>query len=468
MSKPGMNEIGTTGLKEFMGYVEEAFHQDLKWPGVQPLYSRLRRSDPEISMVRHIFSSLARSVDLQWQLPDDPNDAEKAAGEFGDQVLDDMEGGSDRFLETLVSQVPFMGWGWWEAVPAVRSPSWTPPDPDDDWRSQYTDGRIGLRRLAWRDSSSFARWDMTERGRLRGMVQQSAFPAKEVTIPLANSLHLTFGDANNPEGLAGLEPVWRLERIKYGLEVIQGIGFEHSAGYLSVSTDNTLSDLDKVEVAKCARAVLTAQEGNYAVWPKGATGEVKDINFQAGAAILEAIKYFGVLKLSVFMMQWVALSATTGAGSYAAMDDSSSMFIVFFNAMMEGFARQMDAQIGRRLFEWNRFPGMRTRPKLTVTPIEKKVSLADLAQILGPLSSVMPLGDDDLIAIRRKTNFLPETLPEVEEEPEPELEPKEDDPEDGDPGEEDEEGVSETARQMAERTHYWAGYLLQHPEAAHE
>lgn len=464
-------EIGTSGLKENMGFIEEAYSTSLNWPTVQPLYSRIRRSDPEISVVRNIFASLSRGVSFEWELPDEPSDGDKAAAEFAEQVMADIDGGPDGFIETMVSHVPFMGWGWWEVVPGLRDPKWTPPG-GDEWRSTYNDKKIGIRRLAWRDSSSLDHWEFSDTGKLLGMVQQD-WPNPPVTLPIQNSLHLTFGDNNNPEGLSPLEAVWRLERIKYGLEVVQGIGFEHAAGYLDVTAEQNLTPADRAEINKAARAIMTAQEGNYAAWPKGITGELKDVPFSAAGAILDAIRYYGILKLMVYNMQWVALSSVSGSGSFAAMDDSSSMFMVTYNAMMRGFASQLDAQIGKRLFQWNKFPGMTRRPKLTISGIEKNVSLAEIGALLGPLKNTMPLGDEDFVAIRKHLKFLPETLPEVEDKPEPEPQPEpepEETPtdeeavdENGDPM--PDEATREQAKEMALQTAHWQRYLLRHPEA---
>lgn len=461
-------ELGTPGLKQFMGFIEEAYHADLRWPSVQPLYSRMRRSDPEMSVIRQVFSALARGVKIDWELPDEPSDGDKQAQEFAQQATDDIAGGPGSFIETMVSQIPFMGWGWWEVVPGLRKPDWTPPG-EDDWRSEYKDGKIGIRRLAWRDSSSFYNWDLNDNGRLRGMVQHD-FPHPPINLPLDRSLHVTFGDSNNPEGLTPMEAVWRLERIKYGLEVINGIGFEHSAGYLEVVSENGLTPADQAQVQRAARAIMTAQEGNYAAFPKGVTGELKDVPFSAASALLEAIRYYGILKLMVYNMQWMALSSVSGAGSFASMSDSSSMFIITFNSMMKGFASQIDAQIGKRLFKWNNFAGMTCRPRLVITPIEKTISLSELAQILGPLKNTLPLGDEDFIAIRRRTSFLPETLPEIEDKPEPEPE-AEADPEteqDTETEENPDPEQAEQAMQMAQRQKQWIDYLKHNPEAVSE
>ena len=447
---PKFDELGFSGLKEFSGYVEEAYSRELRWPTVSPLYSRMRRSDPEISVVRNVFTSLARSQTFRWELPDDPTPGDKAAQEFAETLFDDLEGGENSFLETLTANVPFLGWGWWEVLPGYRNPGWRPPN-GDPWRSSYSDNKIGVRRLAWRDTSSFYKWEFGKNGQMSGMWQW-AFGKDQTLLPLDRSLHLTFGDAHNPEGLSPLEAVWRLERIKYGLEVVQGIGFEHAAGYLSVSADNTLTSQDKAAIRDAARSIMSAQEGNYAAWPKGVTGELVDVPFAAAASILEAIKYFGILKLMIFNMQWVALSATTGSGSYSAMQDSSSMFITTYNAMMEGFAHQINDQLVKRVFSWNEFPGMTKRPVLKIDPVNK-LALSDLASILGPLKAVMDFGDDDIVAIRKQTGFLPETLPDMESDDDPASpDDSTDQAQAGEDGEAETQAVQDDAEDSAEDT----------------
>lgn len=399
-------EQGTSGIRQYSGFIEEAYHKSLRWPSVQPLYSRLRRSDPEVTAVRQIFTSLIRGATVRWDGPDQPSDGDNQALEFAETLGEDIEGGWDEFLETLVSQVPFMGWGWWEVIPGIRKSGWKPP-VDDGWRSTFEDGKIGIRKLAFRDTSSFYSWEYDEEGKNMIGMWQNAYPFPNTLLPLVDSLHITFGDPNNPEGLSPLEAVWRLERIKYGLEVIQGIGFEHAAGYLDVKVENSISAEDRAIIEKAARAILTAQEGNYATWPAGVTGEVKDIPFTAAPSILEAIRYFGIQKLTVFISQWMSMATTSGVGSFAAMSDSSSIFMLSFNAMLDGFAKQFDEQVGKRIFTWNAFPGMTKRPKFAITPVNK-ITLGELATILPALANTVGFGKEDEAAIRKATGFLPE------------------------------------------------------------
>lgn len=408
------NEAGTSGLKEQQGFVYEAYNAQLYWPTVYPTYHRLRTSMPEIVAIRQAFSAWARRISPIVELPDNPTDDDKRFQDYLYSDFENMEGGFGSLLDDMVNHVPFNGWGWWEAVPSRRLEDWRPPDPDDEWRSEQNDGLIGIRRLAWRDASSFYSWDMTPRKKLRGLVQHD-YPNARVTLPLNKSLHITYGGGSNPEGASPMQAVWRLERIKYGLEVIQGIGFEHSAGYLNVkrTEKGDLSAQAKGLVKDAARAILTAQEGNYALWPFGIDGEVKDINFAAANSLLEAIKYYGILTLSVYVMQWIALNTMTGTGSFASADNSTDMSVTVYNGMMDGFAQQYSDQIGRRLYQWNRyaFPNMTKRPKIRFSHIEKHIALDTLGSFWRQIDGILPLGEDDYKAFRERSGFLSKTLP---------------------------------------------------------
>jgi hypothetical protein len=406
-------EAGKEGLKENYGFITEAYNAQLYWPNVQPLYSRLRRSMPEIVMIRQAFTSWAANVRPVVELPDKPTDDDKAYQDFIESDFDNMDGGFAKFVDTLVNHVPFMGWGWWEAVPGVRDQDWRPPG-DDFWKSEADDGLIGMRRLAWRDSSTFFGWDMPlPSKRLKGLKQQ-VWPDPVVTLPLDKSLHITFGDGNNPEGLTPLEAVWRLERMKFGYEVVMGIGSEHAAGHLSVqkTTEGVLSDDDESMIARTAMNLLSAQEGSYAYWPFGLSGEVLDVPFQAAGSILEIVKHYSISVLSIYTMQWIALNTMTSTGAQASQVDSTDTAVFTFNSMMDSFAGQYDQQVGRRLYEWNKhnFPNLTKRPKIKFSHIDKTIALSDLSGFVRNLDGILPLTDDDYKAIRKRSSFLPENV----------------------------------------------------------
>lgn len=422
----GFAEVGSSGLETYSGFIAEAYNRELDWPQCAPLYNRIWRSDPELSIVRLIFDAWSAQQTISAYVPeevpgkdlDKPTDDDKRASDFYQSVLDDIDGGINRWLSSCVSRVPFYGWGWWEVLPGVRDPGWKAP-ADDPWRSDYDDGLIGFRRFAFRRYSSFYSWEISESsGRWTGMHQLDS-PNPPVLIPLDRSLHVLFGDMDNPEGLATMEALWRLERYKWNLELIQGMGYEHSAGHAKFESTKKLDDTDNALIRKAARAVSTAQEGNYISLPEHIKFNFEDVPFAAGGNILQAVRYYSVLKLAVWGMQWVSIASLADTGSYSAIKDASEGAINIFNSMTEGFVSQLDEQVGRRLFDYKQnlaaFPGMTRRPRLSVSPVRKSVSLQELGAFIQAMSAVFALSQDDMNAIRLESGILEPVTEEIEE-----------------------------------------------------
>lgn len=419
-------EIGTSGLKEVGGFVAEAYNPALYYPKAYTVYNKIRRSTPEIVTIRQAFTAWARNVSPIVELPDEPTDDDKRYQDFIQEDFDNLEGGFTNFIDTAVNHVPFFGFGWWDVAPCIRDPRWIPPPYKDaqgqtwadDWRSEYDDGNIGIRRISWRDIGTFIGWEFDGRKKVIGMKQQD-YPNPPVTLPKSHGLHLTYGDPNVPEGLAGLEPVWRLERIKYGLEVIMGIGFEHAAGHLKVkkTEKGTLSNADKTLIRNAAKAILSGQEGNYAAFPFGMDGDVIDVPFAAAGNLLEAIKYYGIMILSIYMMQFVALNTMTNTGALASQVDSTQIGIFSFNGLLDGLAAQYDEQIGKRLWGWNKFnfPNATKRPKIKFSHIENNLAMGELGSFLRSIQGIIPLGEDDLVAFRKRSGWMPHTNPNPED-----------------------------------------------------
>ena len=215
---------GTSGIEMTGGFLNLAHTAELTWPGVYPLFERIRRTDPEIAIVRGLFNALAQEVRLEWKEPESANEAEKRFTDFMRTIFDDVAGGMTGLATTALNQIPFMGWGWWEVLPSLRRPGWKAPG-SDDWESQYTDGLIGVRRFDWRHHDSFMRWDADEKsGRVLGFVQNDS-PNDEVVIPLARSLHVVHGDTVSPEQVAeawsGINDLTDAKPFENAMEAVQ-------------------------------------------------------------------------------------------------------------------------------------------------------------------------------------------------------------------------------------------------------
>lgn len=417
-------EIGSSGIEAFSGYIMKAYNAKLFWPQVEPIYTRIWRSDPESTVVRTLFTALTGQQRLTWELPqniggvelDEPTDDDLRQLDFAHTLTADVQGGLHKWLSECNGRTSFYGFGAWEMPLGLRREGWT---AEDGWQSKFNDNLVGIRKIAFRDYSSFMRWEMDDHtGDVEGFVQIDS-PNPERMIPIENLLHITYGDSTNPEGLATMEALWRLERVLYQYQLIHGIGAEHAAGYVKFTVKEELGDSEQEVVRKAARAILTAQEGNYITEiEEKFTADIIDTPFQAAEAVLNAIRYYSILKLSIYGMQFVGMNTMTNVGSHAALKDSSSMALLIFNSMTEGFVNQASEQIERRIFDHPTnqaaFPNATRRPVLKVSKIEKVHELPELAQFVQAISTVFPLGEEDQIAIRRKSGVLPETIPEEE------------------------------------------------------
>lgn len=416
-------EMGTPGISAFGGYITQAYNAKLHWPSAEPLYSRIWRSDAETTIVRTIFSALTGQQSLEWTLPETiggrdlgpPNDADNRMLEFAHTLTEDIRGGLHRWLTECNARTSFFGFGVWEMPLGLRQEGWHPPD--SQWESKFTDGLVGIRDVAFRDYSSFVRWEMDDyTGHVDGFVQHDS-PNPMITIPMDRLLHITYGGSTNPEGLATMEALWRLERVLFRYQFIHGTGSEHAAGHLKVKVKEELNAEARAEVRRFARAIMSAQEGNYATEIEDKFEfAIIDTPFQAAPAVLDAMRYYSLLKLALYGMQFAGMNTLSDTGSYSALQDSSSMALLLFNAMSEGFTKQASEQITQRVFgnpiNQAAFAGATRQPVLTVSKIEKVYGLDELGAFTQALATVFPLGEDDAIAIRRKSGVLPETLPE--------------------------------------------------------
>lgn len=413
------SEKGKVGLESLYGLIYEAYLPQLRWPDVASLYNRIYRSDTEVAICRTIIDSFANQATYQYVAPEaigefrgddlNPIDAEKKAIDFANQVLEDMDTPFSHWISSCMSKVLFYGFGLWEFVLGLRKQNWKAPD-QDDWKSKYDDGAIGIRRLAFRSYSSFRSWELSDKGYVKGFYQDVG-GGEQVFIPKEKLLHLKYGDLENPEGLATLETIYRLEKIKYQLEIVQGIGFEHSAGYLDVSSEHEIGEQDLVTIRSAARAVMSAQQGNYALWPEGVTGEIKSTRFESAETLLSALRFYSILKLAVVNMQWATIGTISQFGTYSTMADATTFFITWFNTALQAFVSQIDKQLTPQIFSkanMSMFPGLVQPPQLTATRVHKITNLIEIGQFLMAIKPMLPLTPDDWQAIRRRSEFLQE------------------------------------------------------------
>jgi hypothetical protein len=268
-SAGGLEEVGVSGLKVYSGYLNEEFLHELRGLRAIPIYRQMSEGDSTVVAMLQAISLIIRAVDWRIEPADDSSAAETEAV-FVEQVLDDMSHPLEDTVGEILSMLVY-GWSYHEIVLKIRRG----PDEDDGaYRSKYTDGRIGIRKLPIRSQDSLLRWEMQADGGILGMWQQSPSGGQLLFIPIERALLFRTGSRkNNPEGVSILRSSYRAWYMKKNVEDFEAIGIERElAGLPVVSIPKryftSAESADKAFLAKAekiARDLKFNQQGGVVI-----------------------------------------------------------------------------------------------------------------------------------------------------------------------------------------------------------
>lgn len=219
--------LGFTGLKQYGGFIDEEFLQQLRGRRGVETYREMSDNDPVVGAVMYVISTFVKQAEW-WVEPSDEKSAEACAeAEWLETALEDMSHTWDDVLDEVLSMLIY-GWAYLETVYKIRR---GPDETDPRYRSRHDDGRFGWRKMELRSQDSLWRWqfDPTDGG-LLGMHQApdaSMGINHTAFVPIERSLLFrTRRFKNNPEGRSlfrnAVRPWFFLKRI----QEIEAIGIE--------------------------------------------------------------------------------------------------------------------------------------------------------------------------------------------------------------------------------------------------
>ena len=213
-----LNIIGSTGLKQHGGFLDEEFLTRLRGLNGVRLYTEMSMNNSIVGAILFIIDMIVRQVEWRFETPEGLEDDPLALREkeFSETVIDDMSTSFQDFISEAMSILPF-GWAFFEQVYKLRKGQ----TKDPKTRSDYEDGRIGIRKIDIRSQDTLYRWLFDEENGLNGMLQQDVYRSVggTVTLPIQKCLLLrTKSRKGNPEGMSLLRPAVRdwfyLKRIQ--------------------------------------------------------------------------------------------------------------------------------------------------------------------------------------------------------------------------------------------------------------
>ena len=227
------SEIAYTGLKQTGGYVREEFLPEFIGQRKYKILTEMVDNEPLISGTYFAIRQLIKQV--KWCVrpaSDSAEDIDNA--KFVDSCLHDMSQSWEDVLDEILSFI-VMGFSVHEIVYKMRGGS---DNIDPAFRSNYSDGRIGWRKLPIRAQETIQEWDFAEHGGIKGCWQrtenQYGWP---IYIPIDKMLLFrTTNYKNNPEGRSIFRASYVPYYYKKRIQNHEAIGIERELNGLPVAS----------------------------------------------------------------------------------------------------------------------------------------------------------------------------------------------------------------------------------------
>lgn len=220
----GKLELGQGGSNTKDGTIRaDEFLPDLKGKRAIRKYREMRDNDSTIGAIMYATEQVLRDVDYYVEPANDSDEAKKEA-DFVKSILEDMEHTLDDHISEALSHLTF-GFSIFEVVYKRRR--------GPDFRagkkySKYTDGRIGVRKLASRAQWTIERFDVDKTtGDVLGVRQEQNYGIKSLFIPANKILHYKTTNTNNdPSGRSILRNAYSSYQYLKNLQNIEAIAVE--------------------------------------------------------------------------------------------------------------------------------------------------------------------------------------------------------------------------------------------------
>tara|TARA_R110002020_G_scaffold168439_1_gene357264 strand:+ start:4553 stop:5863 length:1311 start_codon:yes stop_codon:yes gene_type:complete len=224
-------EIGSSGLVQYGGQVDEDFLRQLQGRRGYAIYREMADNHPVIGGILQAVDMLFRSVDWTVEPSDSDNQASIDQAEFVSQCLNDM---SITWKDTVSNILSMLVYGFsYNEIVYKRRQGYA----SDGTQSEFNDGKIGWRKLPARAQDTIYRWKFDPTGGIEGAIQNNPISgAGEKFIPIEKALLFrTTTRLNNPKGKSILRSAYTSWYYQKRITTIEAIGIERDLAGLPVA-----------------------------------------------------------------------------------------------------------------------------------------------------------------------------------------------------------------------------------------
>lgn len=387
--------IGSTGLRQFGGFISEEFLKELSGVRGARTYREMADNDGTVGAVMFAITTLIRQSEWQVQAVDETAEAE-AAKQFVEEVMHDMSVPWSTVVTEACSMFTY-GYAPMEIVWKRRG---GPDAQDGTRRSAYKDGKIGLRSISLRAQPTILRWEIDPvDGSIMGVWQQP-FAGPMVFIPIEKMLLFrTTEERNNPEGRSILRNAYRAYFFKKRIEEIEAIGIERDMAGLPVAMlpsryfRKDADAFDKAILAQWQTLVTTIRRDQRegVVMPSD-RDDKGNLLFELKLLSSGGTRTFDTTKIIDRYNRAIATSVLAdfiflgqqAVGSFALSSDKTALFATAVGAFTKAIEDVFNRHLLPRLWTLNGFDAD-LMPQMKCGDLEK-ANLAELAQFLTAMT----------------------------------------------------------------------------------
>ena len=225
--------LGVSGDNTHNGQIRaDEFLPELRGKKAVRKYREMRDNDSTVGAVMYAVEQILRDVDLHVKPANDSVEAQSEA-DFVKSVLDDMDHTLDDHIAEALGYLSY-GFGWFEVMykrrvgPTERSPK---------KHSKFTDGRIGVRKIASRAPWTINKFDVDQKtGDVLGIEQEVGFMGGKNYIPTNKSLYYRTTSLNgDPSGRSILRNAYTSYEYLNNLQAIEAIAVERELAGIPVA-----------------------------------------------------------------------------------------------------------------------------------------------------------------------------------------------------------------------------------------
>ena len=364
--------LGVAGDNTSNGQIRaDEFLPELRGKKAIRKYREMRDNDSTIGAVMYATEQVLRDVDLKVMPANDSAEAKKEA-EFVESVLDDMDHTLDDHIAESLSNLSY-GFAWFEVIYKRRN---GPTERSDKKRSKYSDGRMGVRKIAIRAPWTISRFDVDQQtGDVKGIYQDGSGYNNSNYIPTRKSLYYRTTTINgDPAGRSILRNAYTSYEYVNNLQSIEAIAVERELAGIPVaripaeylSGDATAAQSGFVNNLQSILRDVKFNEQGYIILPSdtypdkdGAPTNQKLVDVElmssSGSRNIEidtiVRRYQHDIARSV-LSEFLMLGGGN-TGSYALSKSKTDLFLRALESYIQAIVDVLNKQLVERLWELN-------------------------------------------------------------------------------------------------------------------